>query len=60
MELFLNLMGRSLLIRDRKLVSSNCFMGRVDVVFSGLEAERRLSKNGIRSGSLSGVFILVF
>jgi hypothetical protein len=47
-------MGRSLLIRDRELVSSGVLMGRVDVVFGSLIADERLSKNGIRSGPLLG------
>jgi hypothetical protein len=33
-------MGRSLLIRDRKLEFSGIFVGRFVVFFSGLEAER--------------------
>jgi hypothetical protein len=48
-------MGRSLLIRDRELVSSGVFMGRVDVFSCGLEAEC-LSENGIRSEPLLGGF----
>ncbi|PNX72116.1 hypothetical protein L195_g028005, partial [Trifolium pratense] len=35
----LDLMDRSLLIRDRKLESSGIFMSRIDVFFSGPEAE---------------------
>ncbi|MCI60141.1 hypothetical protein A2U01_0081396, partial [Trifolium medium] len=45
-------MGRSLLIRDRKLASSGISMGRVVVFSGGLEVEESLSKNGIRSGPL--------
>ncbi|MCI81666.1 hypothetical protein A2U01_0102940, partial [Trifolium medium] len=46
-------MGRSLLFRDRKLVSSDISMGQVDVFSGGLEADERLSKNEIRSKPLS-------
>jgi hypothetical protein len=52
-------MGRSILIRDRELVSSNYFIGWVDK-FSGLEVERCLSKNEIKSESLLIVFIFFF
>ncbi|MCI79504.1 hypothetical protein A2U01_0100775, partial [Trifolium medium] len=45
-------MGRSLLIRDRELVSSGFSMGPVDVFSGGLEAEECLSKNEIRYGPL--------
>ncbi|MCI65040.1 hypothetical protein A2U01_0086298 [Trifolium medium] len=45
-------MGRSLLIRDRELVSSGVFMGWVDVFSCGMEADDCLSKNEIRSGHL--------
>ncbi|MCI30117.1 hypothetical protein A2U01_0051326, partial [Trifolium medium] len=45
-------MGRSLLIQDRELESSSIFMGRVDVLFGGLEAGECRSKNGIRTGPL--------
>jgi hypothetical protein len=46
-------MGRSLMIRDRELVSSDIFMGRV--VFSdNLKTMECLSKNGIRSRPLLG------
>jgi hypothetical protein len=41
-------MGRSLLIRDRKLESNGIFVGQVNVFFGGLEAEGSPSKNGIR------------
>ncbi|MCI53302.1 hypothetical protein A2U01_0074548, partial [Trifolium medium] len=41
-------MGRSLLIRDRKLVSSGISMGQVDVFSGGLKAVEFISKNGIR------------
>jgi ATP-dependent Zn protease len=42
-------MGRSLLIRDQKLVFSCVFIGRLDVFFGGLKAEECLFKNEIRS-----------
>ncbi|MCI52329.1 hypothetical protein A2U01_0073573, partial [Trifolium medium] len=42
-------MGRPLLIRDRKLVSSGISTRRVAVFSDGLEAYERLSKNEIRS-----------
>ncbi|MCI14954.1 hypothetical protein A2U01_0036089, partial [Trifolium medium] len=47
-------MSRSLLIRDWELVSSDIFMGWVNVFSDGLEAEECLSKNEIRSGTLLG------
>ncbi|KAK2394407.1 hypothetical protein QL285_056243 [Trifolium repens] len=57
-------MGRSLLIRDRELVSTDIFMGWVlGLLFSGsLEADERLSKYEIRSrphlgGIGFGIFI---
>ncbi|PNX86825.1 hypothetical protein L195_g042907, partial [Trifolium pratense] len=42
------LMGRSLLIRDRELVSSDIFMSQVDVFSGGLKTEECHSKNEIR------------
>ncbi|MCI88095.1 hypothetical protein A2U01_0109381, partial [Trifolium medium] len=45
-------MGRTLLIRVRKLESSGISMGLVGVFFGGLKAEEDVSKNGIRSGTL--------
>ncbi|MCH80590.1 hypothetical protein A2U01_0001360, partial [Trifolium medium] len=41
-------MGRSLLIRDRELVSSGNFIGRVGVFSGALKAEGCLSDYGIR------------
>jgi hypothetical protein len=37
------------LIRDRELVFSSVFRGRVGVLSGGLEVEKCLSKNEIRS-----------
>ncbi|MCI60673.1 hypothetical protein A2U01_0081929, partial [Trifolium medium] len=45
---------RSLLIRDRELVSSDISMGRVAVLSGGLGAEECLSKNEIRNRPLLG------
>jgi hypothetical protein len=41
-------MGRSLLIRDPELVSSDIFFGRIVVFSGGLEVEEYISKNEIR------------
>ncbi|MCI68547.1 hypothetical protein A2U01_0089808, partial [Trifolium medium] len=47
-------MGRSLLIRDWKLVSSDISMGQIDVLSGGLKADECPSKNEIRSEPLLG------
>jgi hypothetical protein len=49
-----SLMGRSLLIRDRKLVSNDISVGRVAVFFGGRKLKSVFSKNGIKSGPLLG------
>jgi hypothetical protein len=43
-------MGRLILIRDRKLESTDIFVGQVDVLFGGLEAEECPSKYEIKCG----------
>jgi hypothetical protein len=48
------LIGRSLLIRDRELVSNDIFLGRVGVFSDGLGAVECLSKYVIRSRHLLG------
>jgi hypothetical protein len=48
-ELFMNSDSRPLLIRDRKLVSSDISLSRVGVFSGGLEADECFSKNKIRS-----------
>jgi hypothetical protein len=47
-------MDRSLLIRDRELVFSGVFLGRVDVFSNALKVVECLFKNGIRSRPLLG------
>jgi hypothetical protein len=47
-------MGRSLLIRDRELVSSGISMGWICVICGGLKADECLSKNEIRNRPLLG------
>jgi hypothetical protein len=54
------LIGRTLLIRVRGLVSSSVFMGRIDVFFGGLKADECLSKNEIRIRPLLGGYVMVF
>jgi hypothetical protein len=48
------LMGQSLLIRDRELVLTDVFMGRVDVFSGDLKVVECLSMNEIRSRPLLG------
>jgi hypothetical protein len=43
-------MGRSFFIRDRELVSSDVFMGQIDVFFGSVEVGECHSKNEIKSG----------
>jgi hypothetical protein len=52
-------MGRSLLIRDRELESSDILLGRVGVFSGSLEAVECPFKNEIRSGPLLDVLVLV-
>jgi hypothetical protein len=47
-------MGRSFLLRDRELASSDIFLGRVGVLSGGMEVVECLSKNGIRFRPLLG------
>ncbi|MCI62800.1 hypothetical protein A2U01_0084057, partial [Trifolium medium] len=54
-------MGRSFLIRDRELVSSDFSMDQIDVFSGSLEADECLYKNEIRNGPLlSGVCFGIF
>jgi hypothetical protein len=52
-------MGRSLLIRDRELESSDILLGRVGVFSGSLEAVECPFKNEIRSGPLLDMLVLV-
>jgi hypothetical protein len=54
------LMGRSFLLRDRELASSDIFLGRVGVLSGGMEVVECLSKNEIRFRPLLGGVSFVF